>query len=273
MDDQQAAALEGAADAEVVAETGQIEDQAEGQVEGQPEGEEEPGKTKSQRRREAREAAARMAREEAEEAGRKLREAEAKLAKLKSAADGSKEPREADFDDPIVYAAARAVWLSKAEDRRGLENETAQEIEENRRRQDAAEQRRIAALAKDFGDGITEAKAKYADFDAVVAVAQDASVVSPDLALMVLDSDAPHDLAYHLGKNPSEARRLSQLPLHMAARELGRIEARLTAPRARTETTAPEPYTPVRGRASAVKSVDSMTMDEYRAAREAGKLK
>jgi hypothetical protein len=269
-----AAPSEAADEATVSAETGSSEatENTEGQVEGQPaEGEESPEeKSKSKARRERREAAERRAKEEADEASRKLRDAQERLKRIEAATTGRKEPRETDYDDPLVYASARALWLARNEDRADEAAQVRTEIEVAQAAREQAEQMRLTDRVKDFAEAIPEARARYADFDQVIAVAQRADVVSPSLSHMILESETPHDLAYHLGKNPELARTLSAMHPVAAARELGRIEAKLNAPRPKTTTTAPDPISPVRGTASGTKNPERMTPAEWRAAREAG---
>lgn len=275
MTEQELAAPSEAADeaaVSAVTEASEATENTEGQVDDQPaEGEESPEeKSKSKARRERREAALRSAREEAEEATRKMREAEDRLERLKTAATGKKEPVESDFDDPLVYASARALWLSKQEDRADEVARAQFEIDAAKNAREQAERSRLAAMAKEFTESIPDARARYADFDQVIAVAQRGDVVSPALSMMVLESESPHDLAYHLGKNPELARSLSAMNPVAAARELGRIESRLSAPRPKPTTTAPEPITPVRGTASATKNPDKMSPQEWAALRATG---
>lgn len=268
-----AAPSEAADEAAVSADTGSSEatENTEGQVEGQPaEGEDPEEKSKSKARRERREAAEKRAREEAEKASAKLREAEERLKRIESAASGKKEPKEADYDDPLVYASARALWLARQEDRAEEVAQVRSEIDVAKLARDQAEQMRTQERVKEFAESMPEARARYADFDQVIAVAQRADVVSPALSMMILESDAPHDVAYHLGRNPELARTLSAMHPVAAARELGKIEARLTAPRPKTTTSAPDPISPVRGTASGTKNPDKMSPAEWRAAREAG---
>lgn len=51
--------------------------------------------------------------------------------------------------------------------------------------------------------------------------------ITADMAEVIEDSDDGPALAYHLGKNPEVADKIAQLPPKAAARELGKIEARL----------------------------------------------
>jgi hypothetical protein len=54
------------------------------------------------------------------------------------------------------------------------------------------------------------------------------------------------------------------------ARAIGRIEASLQAPKPRTETNAPDPISPVKGKVSATRDPNRMSYKDYVAYREAG---
>lgn len=118
---------------------------------------------------------------------------------------------------------------------------------------------------------LDDARTRYADFD---AVAGDPSVpIRTDVALVIAQSEHGPDIAYYLGKNRAEAARIAGLTPVMAAREIGRIEARFDAKPA--PSAAPSPAsTTLRGNGStATRNVENMSMSEYRAARESGRLK
>lgn len=83
-------------------------------------------------------------------------------------------------------------------------------------------------------------------------------------------SEQPAVLADHLGRNPKEAARIAALsPAHQGV-ELARLEARLaTQPRT---TSAPPPPATVGARAVASGDPSTMTFEQYKAARESGRL-
>lgn len=60
-------------------------------------------------------------------------------------------------------------------------------------------------------------------------------------------SDKGPELAYHLASNPAEAARLYRLSPALQLMELGKLEAKLTAPKAKTLTEAPTPIPQSRG--------------------------
>lgn len=97
-----------------------------------------------------------------------------------------------------------------------------------------------------------DAAAKYDDyFETVIEGAEKATwVCSPTMAEAIRTSETGADVAYHLAKNPEEARRIAALPDIAQVRELTRLETKLaTAPAAppKTATDAPAPPPKARG--------------------------
>jgi len=77
-------------------------------------------------------------------------------------------------------------------------------------------------------------------------------------------SDKGPELVHHLAQHLDEADRIARMPPHIAAVQLGRIEAQLSAPKAKPVTNAPNPP-PVLGggKATVNKSPDEMTQAEW----------
>ena len=266
MTDESAAALEVAP--EDVTE-GQVTDQtAEAEAPKVSEETAEEKKSRSQERRDRRKAHEQRLMAEVETA-RKETEALKKQLDRKTALKGEA-PKETDFDDVIQYSAALGAHKATEAVANRDQAEISGEIKERNDRIAEIEAQRFQERQADFQDQVAEARGRYADLDAAMAVAANANIVSADLAAMVLEGDAPVDVAYHLGKNPALARQLSQMPPLQAARELGRIEAQISKPQPRTATNAPDPITPVRAGGSAGKDPAKMSVDEYRAFRQAG---
>lgn len=166
------------------------------------------------------------------------------------------------------------------------------QIRQDKRAEQAARaaadrQHAAKAQAETFQSRIAEAKSEHADFEAV-AFNKDLPVTNT-MGDAIKDSDLGAKILYHLGKNPDEAARIAKLPAVSQVREIGRIEAKLeaqTAPAAgeTTEEThtkkpavskAPPPIKPLgSGAATSSKpNIDSMSLAEYRAYRESGKLR
>jgi hypothetical protein len=112
----------------------------------------------------------------------------------------------------------------------------------------------------------TVAREKFADYD---AVARNPNVpITSVMAEIIRDSDVGPDLAYHLGKNVAEAARIAALPQNRQAVELGRLEARITAPKA-LPNRAPAPVEPVSAiAAGGSKDPGKMSFEEFKAWRE-----
>ncbi len=130
-------------------------------------------------------------------------------------------------------------------------------------------QQERAVVAEAWAAQVAEAKTRYVDFDQVANF----SPISDKVAELVATSDMGADVAYYLGQNHAKAREISAMPLVEAARELGRIEARLSLPQPKTQTNAPSPISPVRGSASVARDPERMSMEDYIAARRTGKLR
>ena len=226
-------------------------------------------KTATQSRRERRKAKEIQYKEEADAARKEAAAHKARAERILGAAKGEP-PKEADFNDPLEYAAALGAFKAR---QMGSQFDADQFLEDAKNYEGVAttlEEKQRQEQVKDFLEQKEQAKARYADLDQVLAVAQRNDIVSDDLAGMILESDLSVDLAYHLGKNPAVARSISALPPLQAARELGKIEARLTAPQARTQSAAPSPITPVKGSGTVTKDPSKMTATEYNKWRESG---
>jgi hypothetical protein len=225
-------------------------------------------KSEAQKRRERRKAQEQRQQEEYSAAQQKAQEAEARLARIKASAQGV-EPKEADFQDVGEYWAAKGAWNYARQVGQVQVAEVSAEAEQAKATLEYQRAAQISARQVEFQAEAQDARTRYADFDAALAVATNTQFVSPQIAEMVLSSEQPADLAYHLGKNPQLAVQLSQMPPLMAARELGKIEATLTAPAPKISK-APPPINPVRPNGTAVKRLEDMTASEYAAFRARG---
>jgi len=247
----------------------------EGEATAEPEAAEDEGKSKSKERRDRRRKFQDKLREDAEAADRKREEAEAKLAAAREAAGMLPTPRPEDFATPEEYQAnLSAIAAAKMLDEREVRRLEA-EAQGTFAQQQQIQAQRIQEATQNWDAQVAEAQGKYDDFDAVVR--NDDLPISQNLAVMLMGSDAAADVAYHLGKNPDQAERLSALcespnpSLALeAARELGRLEAMVTAPKSKTVTNAPAPIEPVRPAAAAASNWENMSAAEYDEWREKG---
>lgn len=140
-------------------------------------------------------------------------------------------------------------------------------ISERQEKADAAERTAQQVVERQFLELEADARARWPDYD---AVARNPSLLIPDaLAELIVESEIGPDLAYHLGKNPNEAARLARLSGKSLAKEIGKLEARLSQPSSAPKVPS-APVRPVSGiAAGGTKDPGSMSMAEYAAWRKA----
>lgn len=122
------------------------------------------------------------------------------------------------------------------------------------------QQREIERQQAEILDAYTareeDARNKYDDFEQVVYNA--ALPITAVMAQSIQASEVGPDVAYYLGSNPKEADRISRLPPLQQAKEIGKIEVKLAdSPPVRKTSSAPEPISPVKPRASSAPVVDT----------------
>lgn len=166
-------------------------------------------------------------------------------------------PRRDDFQDYESYLDARADW-QVSEKLKALESKAEQ----------ARQQQAIAEREATWEQRQTKAAQKYEDFEEV-AFADDLPI-TPVMAEAMKDSDMGPDVAYFLGKNPSEAERIAKLNPAAQVREIGKIEARLESKASepvKRPSKAPAPIEPVGGGSPSSTDPAKMSQAEYEAFR------
>jgi len=88
---------------------------------------------------------------------------------------------------------------------------------------------------------------------------------NPHLLEAIGTSDHGPAVVDYLAQHLDEADRLTRMPLHIAALQLGRIEAKVSAPKPKPVTNAPAPAPTLGGGAAATKDPDKMTVEEWTA--------
>jgi hypothetical protein len=142
------------------------------------------------------------------------------------------------FDSPDAYAEALA--LKKAE-----------ELLAQRDRQ-----KEQAVIVEAYGEREEKARDKYDDYEDVVYNPK--LRITDVMAETIQHSEVGPDLAYWLGTNPKEADRIARLSPLMQAREIGKIEVKLSDnPPVKKTTSAPTPISPVTARSSGSPSHDT----------------
>lgn len=170
-------------------------------------------------------------------------------------------PRKEDFEDEDEYIEALVDWKT---DVKSLETKNTP----------AATQTPEVKINGDLNSIILDGAEKYSDFKEKVL--DDNLVFSPELAELVVDTDNPEDVMYYLASNPDESKRLSSLNEVKAAKEIGRIEAKLSLAEKekksknviKQQSKAPSPIKPVFASGVLEKDPAKMSAREYRAWRE-----
>jgi hypothetical protein len=142
------------------------------------------------------------------------------------------------------------------------------------------QQQRQAETMDAYHEREEEARNKYDDFE---KVAYNPNLpITNVMAETIQASDIGPDLAYYLGANPVEADRISRLSPFLQAKEIGRLEVKLTTePMTKKVSTAPEPIQPNKPRSAAApvfdttdpRSIKSMTTSQWIEAERQRQLK
>ena len=148
-------------------------------------------------------------------------------------------PKEEDYQgNYVALERARQVYEF---DKRTVMRETAKEF----KTAIAQEQERVSNLVADHKERVQRFRTKVKDFDEVMAKAT--LPVAPHVERILLNSKKSERLSYVLGRNQSKLAQLNRMNPEDAAREIGRLEGRLSLPQPKTQTQARKPITPLKG--------------------------
>lgn len=174
----------------------------------------------------------------------------ARLAEQEKTAQQVKDPLEYGSDADHIAAVAKAAAEQVA--RESLKTQA-----------EDAERRHAAVTEAAWQERVLPFREKAPDFD---QVAYSHPHMTPLMAEVIKTSEFGPEVAYHLGKNLSDAQRIAGLPPLMAAVELGRLSQRFAAPAAPRTTGAPRPPTTLQGHGSAsTEDPEKMTTEQFRA--------
>ena len=179
--------------------------------------------------------------------------AETRAAKETTQEKPAGKPSADQFEDHSEYVEALTDW----------------KLEQKLAERDARTQEQ--AKATTWQERANAAKAEMPDFDEVMA--SSSAPMSAAMAEAIKESDIGPKVAYHLAQNPDVAARLANLSPTSAAREIGKLEATLSAAKAPAPaprvTTAPRPATPIGSGRSAEGDPSKMSMADYETWRNA----
>lgn len=135
--------------------------------------------------------------------------------------------------------------------------------------------RQQQAVIAEFQRRTTEVRAKNPDYEEVIEAAAHVGVSDAVREAMLTSEHGP-EIMYQLAKNPAELARLSALPPIIAARELGRLEAKFasvapTPAKPKLANRPPAPPTSVRGSTSSTRSLEDLSLAEYKRAMRTGR--
>jgi len=154
-------------------------------------------------------------------------------------------PKESDYSDYLAYdRAATAYELDK--------RQTEREISKRLQAVEASEKTLAETTVAVFRERADQFAKATPDFIKTMQEAAQRNASNQEHAIdtLVLQSEKGPELAYYLAKNPSveaELRRLSPL---QAAKEIGRLEDRVSLPSPKTQSKAPPPVSKVTGGAT-----------------------
>jgi hypothetical protein len=170
-------------------------------------------------------------------------------------------PKWESFETEEDYRAAEIEWQAERVFRK----------KELQRQQVAIREQQKQEKVK-FEGWLGEAEQKYPDFrqTAMKPFEQGGPAITLEMDSAIRTDPLGHDIAYYLGKNPEESKKIAALPPIVQIREIGRLSAKLETKevKPRTETRAPAP---TRGTTSGVETPTKdplkMSFKEYEAMR------
>lgn len=162
-------------------------------------------------------------------------------------------PSPDDFTDYSDYQEALTDW--KVEEK--LKSIEQQKEQEKVRVRQQSEAERTSERQQELIDA---GERKYEDFEDVVK--SDKHNYSQAAYLSILESDVSADIVYYLAKNQDEAKRIADLPAFAQAKEIGKLEDKLSTKQPIKPSNAPTPIRPIEGKGNLTKKLEDMSYDE-----------
>ena len=176
-----------------------------------------------------------------DEAERKAAELEAKL----TAKPVGAMPKQDDFETAEDFTSAMFDWKQQSQEAAS----TAKSAAIEQAGKSKADDERFFSQRDKLFDTI---EAEYGIDMVNKVLAIPGQIMDRSFAEDVLESDRPAEVLKYLAENTEETAKIAALPQRKRAIALGRIEARLTAPRKPEKSKAPPPVTPVSGASGVV---------------------
>lgn len=207
---------------------------------------------------------------EAERREQAALEREARLMALVEAKDKPKptdatepaKPKREDFGSDEQYDDARIEFAGKHAEWRVTNAYESKQKEEREKQEQASIAEQSRKVQQAYVTRVDKFKETHPDYSEV-AESPDVSVSIP-MAHAIAHSEHGPALAYHLGSNPDEAKRISQLPPPVQLMELGKLEVKLTSSPAKPVSAAPAPIKPIKpGTETPTLSPEEESMEQY----------
>lgn len=149
-------------------------------------------------------------------------------------------PRQEDFgNDYVAFANAKLAYEIDA-------RQVSREVRRDFATAIKTEQDRVASQVAEHKERVQRLRGRVKDFDEVMARAT--LPVMPHVERLLLASKKSDRLTYVLGKNQAKLAQLNRMSSEEAAREIGRLEGRLSQQLPpKTKTQARKPIAPLRG--------------------------
>lgn len=184
-----------------------------------------------------------------------------KVKETKTATPAEGKPNPDDFDTHADYIEALTDWKTEAKF-------SARELKaEQAKIQDAQN-----AVMQKHSDRVKAFSESHRDFSELLENV-DEIAVSPAVQELIISSDHGPALMYELAKNPAEFERINSLTPLQAAKELGRLETKLSSKdssgnrvEAKRTTSAPKPMSPLgTGKGAVAKSISdpNLSFSDY----------
>jgi hypothetical protein len=180
------------------------------------------------------------------------------------------EPEEPDvskYTDQAQYNTDYRTYLRNVARWEGRQEFKSLQKRDTEERQKRTREEQGLKLAESYQTHVSKARSKYPDYDDVVG--NDALPISRPMADAIMEAgEQGPELAYHLGQNPDEALRISQLSPRAQFLELGRLAAKLSqAPATTPVSKASPPIKPLSTGVTASRSSEEESMEAYAAKR------
>lgn len=165
-------------------------------------------------------------------------------------------PKWENFETEEAYREAEIEWQAEKVFRK-KELQRHQQVIQQQQRQEKAQ----------FESWLDAGNSKFEDFQAVAMkkYEQGGPAITLEMDQAIRSDDLGHEIAYHLGKNPEESRRIAALSPIAQIREIGKLSARLEKetiqPEPRTRTAAPAPTKGPAGGSESPGPKDPMKME------------